>query len=415
MSNQTVTFTPVEISIEIPTSKVAYAQEKLVKLNRRLAKLGAPAATLTLGEIRTLSEIGEGGVEIRWNVQQVTITGVEANIAGWTFVASLDHTVGDGENLVARFPGHEDDVLPEVLRTAPAYCDHCGLDRKRNVTLVLRNEVGELRQIGKACAAEYLGIDPTNALNLSYAINDFADDDELRRPDYGQPPVDYFVAVAFEVVANFGFVRSRDHDAHSEPTVASVRSIVMGTKAGREIVAAAEDWDWKRGEAEAAKAIEWVKSSDDSSDYMYNLRLAVNRLDVHPRTEGLLASLPTAYQRHTGLLAERAARKAREDELKANATPVPITSERITITGTVVGTKVVESYQFGTSYKLIVLDDRGFKVFGSCPKALPGRLTDQLGKRITFQAKVERSTDDELFGFYSRPTRIEVLEPASAA
>ena len=100
----------------------------------------------------------------------------------------------------------------------------------------------------------------------------------------------------------------------------------------------------------------------------------------------------------------RKAAKRRQEE--ANAIDVPRTDERVEITGRVLTAKWVEN-QYGGSLKMLVKDDRGFKVWGSCPSALEG---DPDGLRVTFTARLERSTDDPKFGFFSRPTKASYIE-----
>jgi hypothetical protein len=78
---------------------------------------------------------------------------------------------------------------------------------------------------------------------------------------------------------------------------------------------------------------------------------------------------------------------------------------RVVITGKVISLKTVES-QYGNQYKMLVLDDRGFKVFGTEPSSISPQKDD----RVTFTAKCEPSNDDPKFGFYSRPTKAEILD-----
>jgi len=100
---------------------------------------------------------------------------------------------------------------------------------------------------------------------------------------------------------------------------------------------------------------------------------------------------------------ERISQKAAED-----AAASPVIEGRIEISGIVKATKEVEG-DYGISYKMLVLDSRGFKVWGTIPSAInPSR-----GDKVTFVATVEKSPDDECFGFYKRPTKAvseEVVE-----
>lgn len=84
--------------------------------------------------------------------------------------------------------------------------------------------------------------------------------------------------------------------------------------------------------------------------------------------------------------------------------PAPVIEGRIEITGTVRTTKWVDN-DYGGSMKMLIVDDRGFKVWGT----VPASLEIDAGVRVTFTATVEASRDDETFGFYKRPTKVKVL------
>lgn len=108
---------------------------------------------------------------------------------------------------------------------------------------------------------------------------------------------------------------------------------------------------------------------------------------------------------------EKADREANRLRTQATA-DVPITDERIQITGEVVGIKMVEGYGWNAPdvMKIIVLDDRGFKLYGSCPSSVGSA---ERGDRLEFMARIESSNDDSQFGFFSRPTKSVFLEAAA--
>lgn len=134
-----------------------------------------------------------------------------------------------------------------------------------------------------------------------------------------------------------------------------------------------------------------------------------------------------AIRRHLSTL-------AREE---ADAAAHPVVEGRIVIRGEIMSAKVVET-DFGTAYKILVKDERGFKVWGSLPKAQAdeaydlwyaemekngdslydfgpavwllggghdGKYAGVKGRGITFSATVKASDDDKAFGFFSRPTK----------
>ncbi len=82
---------------------------------------------------------------------------------------------------------------------------------------------------------------------------------------------------------------------------------------------------------------------------------------------------------------------------------------RIVINGIVLAFKL-QSSQFGDTLKMLVQDDRGFRVWGSVPKSLDDAERES---RITFTATVTASDRDAKFGFFKRPTKAEILEEAA--
>ncbi|QDF15994.1 hypothetical protein H3N89_gp29 [Microbacterium phage MonChoix] len=129
-----------------------------------------------------------------------------------------------------------------------------------------------------------------------------------------------------------------------------------------------------------------------------------------------------------------AVRRTMEKRATLKAASVAAPEGRVTVTGEVVGTKVVEG-DYGTAYKITVKDDRGFRVYVSIPKQQADQAYDEWfaahedtyrsfgyavwfmgadevatengvkGRRITFDAALERSRDDESFAFGKRPTK----------
>lgn len=114
---------------------------------------------------------------------------------------------------------------------------------------------------------------------------------------------------------------------------------------------------------------------------------------------------------------ERKAKWAAKREIE-NANAEPIIAGRQTILGEVITVKEHES-QWGYSLKMLVKDDRGFKLYGTVPQVIideavqrPHSLGAQVwdyevlkGQRVTFTATVEASKDDDKFGFFKRPTK----------
>jgi hypothetical protein len=112
-----------------------------------------------------------------------------------------------------------------------------------------------------------------------------------------------------------------------------------------------------------------------------------------------------------GSLSEKqvaAAFKVASDVAKNAALPViEVPEGRQTVEGEIISIKeYFNSYTGGTDLKMLVLDPRGFKVFGAIPRSI--RMEAERGAKVRFDARLEAK---ELgFGFFKRPTNAEVLD-----
>lgn len=161
----------------------------------------------------------------------------------------------------------------------------------------------------------------------------------------------------------------------------------------------------------------FIRSMAEQVQYVSNAR--------RPFTEKMIAATRAAIARKAAKVAE------------AEAHPAP--EGRVRVVGEIVGTKVVEG-DYGTAYKITVKADEGYRVYVSIPKAQADQAYDAFmeavgddyrlygygvwfsgtevngetkfgvkGRRIAFDAKLERSRDDVSFAFGSRPTKGEWL------
>ena len=117
--------------------------------------------------------------------------------------------------------------------------------------------------------------------------------------------------------------------------------------------------------------------------------------------------------------AEWAEIKRQKQEVYDKADPVPVTDDRIKFTG-VIKNKYFKDNQWGGSTRMFFIDDRGFKLNGSVGKAFEEKYdfdedgdyrirTLEEGTRVSFVATVTLSDHDPKFGFFKRPSNVEVL------
>jgi hypothetical protein len=128
-----------------------------------------------------------------------------------------------------------------------------------------------------------------------------------------------------------------------------------------------------------------------------------------------------------GALTDRQIAFALKLAAQLQAPPEPkaeVVAGRRALKGTVLGFKTVSS-QYGDVTKMIFRTEDGQKVFGTVPRELfrqareldiPGGdgQNKLRGAQVEFVATVEVSDTDPFFGFFSRPTKAKVLQPAAA-
>lgn len=114
-------------------------------------------------------------------------------------------------------------------------------------------------------------------------------------------------------------------------------------------------------------------------------------------TEGIANAVVRAYQQDQE---RKAQHEAAED----------VPEGRIEVAGQILSVKEKHT-RFGWQVKMLVLDDRGFKVWGTLPQAIDRA---QRGDRVAFTATVEQSADDSKFGFFKRPTNATMMAGEAA-
>ena len=133
--------------------------------------------------------------------------------------------------------------------------------------------------------------------------------------------------------------------------------------------------------------------------------------------KGLTENMVAAVRKCVVRVAEKAAADA--------AKPALVEGRRV-ITGKVISTKAVEG-DYGTSYKMLVEEADGQRVYGSIASGLwdeveflgayrklawnetDGVMRKLVGMEVTFTATVEVSRDDKSFGFFKRPAKASIV------
>lgn len=164
------------------------------------------------------------------------------------------------------------------------------------------------------------------------------------------------------------------------------------------------------------------------NDFLWSMRENLEEWGAltEKQTDAVVRFIEKGYERQAG----RAKQEAQWALEKEAAECVP--EGRVPLNGTIVKVKCVGG-QYGTSWKILLKEERGFMVYGGMAKAFddshakyfsevsntqldegilptPAGLSEWLtGQRVAFTATVTPSEDDSKFGFFKRPTKAEVV------
>lgn len=298
----------------IPEERLGELRSKIEKINDRCEKLGFPPVSLEeLGSEMTELTVGPAE-QRRWvKVFSVRIRGEAPQVAGWTFMASLDHSFPGGTLVTSFFPYGEAGMagVPERYRKADNSCDHCGHNRRRVKTFLLRHDAtGDWKQVGSTCLQDFVGdaYNPDSAASMCQWLRDLADDaacfeaEELGMLGGGGGAGyaelgDFLAEAVAEIRLAGGYTSYQDAlDLRGRWTASEVRERVWGKSrpSGND---ATTDADREK----AAKIVAWAKADlvgkPGLSDYEHNLAVVTDAGFVSTGVSGLAASMPVAYDR----------------------------------------------------------------------------------------------------------------------
>lgn len=305
----------------------------IAKLNKRAAKLGTEPISFTVVGEKFVTVQGKGdeyydeylgrmvvtpGSSHLEKRILVTVSGKAPKLNGWAIAAVIEHT--DGGNILRAVPPFTTESFDVTFRTSAPICDHCGYDRKRKDTYIVRNDDGRQAQVGRTCLKDFTGHKSPEAIAMWAELIACLDDMVEGFGGEGHGEHYYSLAEVLQtsatVVRMDGFMsKSRARElsqmgkevSSSASTVAWLLSptLGIGRAAEKERVAKAaykiEDAD--KAQAELAQGWAATQDADITNDYLWNLRVVANMEAITSRNFGLAVSMISAYQRECDRLA----------------------------------------------------------------------------------------------------------------
>ncbi len=219
----------------------------------------------------------------------------------WTVAARLEHM--DGGNIVSPFV----EITPEITagwHGLKPHCDHCGVDRTRNVTFIVWDAEHNMKQVGCSCLHDYTGIDPELATSFATVIEEVTvseangdNYDGERERSNRIYSTEWVIANAVEEIAKHGH-QKRDSE---KPT-----SIAVGERMARGIAPSDKSVE------KARKIVRWLQDCNVSWDLVQNCAVLARGGYCKGNHIGLLAYIPVAYDREMERARAREIEKASE-------------------------------------------------------------------------------------------------------
>lgn len=326
---------------------------KIEKINERAQRKGFTGSLSVEGvrEERTTTNALTGieTTEIVWNTR---VVGEAPSYGGYTFLARIDRV---GETFVISSAPGVESVDRSLVHAGE--CDHCGYNRQRNNTYLVRNNAtGETVNVGSTCIKDFLG--------WSASVTFFSNSD--MEPAEGgfyavrEYSVETVLALAYAAIKTHGWVARSSYD--STPTADLVAMALSGRRLTEHEEAIVRGL--RAHAEEATSMVQAVKAyilSDDfngHSTYVENLKVLVAQDAVSARQFGLLASAPQAYIRATEAAVAKAAKPVSEH--------VGEVKDKVTVKGSIESIRYIHgNYGTTTLYTILGEDGNLYKWFSS--------------------------------------------------
>lgn len=274
--------------MDLTPAEYSLTHNKIQKLNDRAAKRGWTGRILITGQPHEVTDKLPSGLTRKRNMVHTSIDGEPPRYDGWTFLAKVEWA--EGGMVLFTAPGIEGIDRTGIIEGT---CDHCGINRYRKNTYIVRNDDGQQLQVGSTCLKDFLGWN-TNPVWVSIP----SDDDLFGEGGFGYADPHYSVetvlAASWAAIQKFGYVPASDYSGNATKYVVS--AILNPTPKEREFSIAIQPFVAKA--ASMAKRIREFLLSDEftgNGEYVLNLKNVAASEYVSSKFFGLLVSAPQAW------------------------------------------------------------------------------------------------------------------------
>ena len=348
--------------IEISPTELDLVKAKIVKANKKAAALGVAPVVIesTTPFVKTIKN--DNGETEYQKFLSLELSYEPLKFGAYTFVATLDHTVG-AHPIINTVP---EQVVPAEYFTVASRCDHCSTARFRKQTFLFKDAEG-YKLVGRQCLKDFFGVDPTKNIDWFWSIGSFANEESgygLRGENV--VPVAVAVALGLAFTKRFGYVGTKQADAYAEKSGGQASLLTTGqevrgflfappiqptpteSKTRREIFAEADAL-----QEQAQELIKWALEhfAGDNGSYAHNVRSLLATDVITARYVGYVVSIIAAHARATE---DQAARTvvAQSNEY------VGAVGDKLVVEVTVLKCNAFET-DYGTTFLFVLADAAG--------------------------------------------------------
>jgi len=342
-------------------------EKKVTRIQNKCRKYGCDFTFNRIGETFEPVE-DEDGNEIITKFIMVEAEGV-AIVNDWKFVASVEHTAKG--NIIKSCCDVE---VPSKYYTTEPICEHCNSKRARKNTCIIQNTVtGEFKQVGNSCLKDFTcGMD-VEAVTSYAAMFDTLMEGEKPYGGCGYGEKYYnskelLVATA-KIVKKFGYIRNDGYGRSTKDQLLDYMAISQHWASMRwmtekfieecknEMEMCGFNKESKEADTFVESALEWLKSQEEDSNYMHNLKTVASLDYIAFSNIGILISLIPVYDREVEVITRKAAAQEQQDNEMKFSQHIGNIGDRVEFT--VKSAKCLTSWetQWGTTFVYKFVDE----------------------------------------------------------
>ena len=254
------------ITLRIEESYLDKFMRALRSVAKKVAKSGG---TCTWEEKEpSFEEIVIDGKTYIFKIHTFEVEGL-SSYENWKVIAQIEH-LPEG-NVIKEFT---DTKVPEIYRSRPGICDHCGVGRQRKITYIVENtKEGTFAQLGRSCVSLYTGciqlLDGVlPLLSLEEYDVDHMDADRLAIDSMQfYLPVESVVAWSLACIEKYGYAKTRNEDGERN-SLSTYRRVLDNIEA----CSTKRDFEPQKAHHERfPEILEWVSEHSEDNTFFSNV------------------------------------------------------------------------------------------------------------------------------------------------